>query len=155
MDGRLVIRLLHALHAEEVAYKVVGAVALNLHGLARATEDLDLFVDPGEENVARLRRALHRVFDDASIDEIEAADLAGDYPVIQYVPPTEGFHVDLLVRLGEAFGYDDIETDRIDVEGVPVPVASARMLYRMKHATVRPQDRADAARLKQKFRLED
>ncbi len=36
MDGRLVIRVLHALHAENVAYKVVGAVALNLHGLADA-----------------------------------------------------------------------------------------------------------------------
>jgi len=155
MDGSLVARVLHALHAAGVRYKVIGGVALNLRGLARATEDLDLFIEADDDNVARLQMALHAVFDDASIDEIAAADLRGDYPAIQYVPPTEGFHIDLVARLGEAFSFSDIEVDEVMVEGVPVPVASPRMLYRMKKDTVRPQDQADAARLRQKFKLED
>ena len=54
---------------------VVGGVALNLIGLPRATQDLDVFVDPDAENVLRLREALHDVFVDSSIDEITAEDL--------------------------------------------------------------------------------
>ncbi len=155
MDALIVTRVLKALVTEGVRYKVVGGVALNLQGLARGTEDLDLFVEADDDNISRLRRALHRVFDDPSIDEIEGADLRGEYPAIQYVPPSEGFHIDLVARLGEAFGYDDIEVDELVLDGTKVSVASPKMLYRMKHDTVRPQDRADAARLKAKFGLGD
>jgi len=79
--------VLGALVERGVRFKIVGGVALNLLGLPRATQGLDIFVDPEGENVARPRQALHDVFDDASIDEISADDLAGPYPAIQYVPP--------------------------------------------------------------------
>ena len=38
--------LLGALHRDRVEYVLVGGVALNLHGIVRATEDVDFFVDP-------------------------------------------------------------------------------------------------------------
>ena len=136
-------------------YKVVGAVALNLLGLPRATRDLDIFVAADEQNVDRLRRALHSVFDDPSIDEISAADLSGDYPAIQYVPPAGTFHIDILNRLGEAFAFDDVEVEQREVEGILIPVATPRMLYRMKKDTVRLQDKADADRLRRRFGLEE
>jgi hypothetical protein len=44
MDFELIKSLLAALERQRVRYAVFGAVALNLHGLARFTEDLDLFV---------------------------------------------------------------------------------------------------------------
>lgn len=53
---------------------VIGEVAMNLHGIARATEDVAIFIAPNEENVARLRSALHAVQDDETIEEISAAD---------------------------------------------------------------------------------
>jgi hypothetical protein len=77
--------VLQALEREQVRYVVFGAGAMNLLGLARFTEDLDIFVAPTEENVVRLRTALRQVFDDPSIDEITAADLRGDYPAVQYI----------------------------------------------------------------------
>jgi hypothetical protein len=40
-------------------------------------------------------------------------------------------------------------------EGVRVPCATARMVYRMKKDTVRRQDRADAARLREHFQLDE
>jgi hypothetical protein len=43
MDFDFLKRVLAALEARGVRYAVFGAVALNLHGLARSTEDLDLF----------------------------------------------------------------------------------------------------------------
>ncbi len=79
--------VLEAFEREGVVYAIFGAVALNLHGLARATQDLDIFVSPIEENISKLRSALRSVFDDPHIDEITAEDLLGDYPAVQYLPP--------------------------------------------------------------------
>lgn len=155
VDSDLIMALFKALNLEGVRYKVIGGVALNLHGIVRATEDLDLFVAPDEENVGRLKRALASVFSDPSIEEISATDLAGEYPAIQYVPPEGGMSIDLLARLGETFDYEGIEATEEDVEGVRVMVATPRMLYRMKRDTVRLQDKADAARLKELFDIED
>lgn len=44
MELDRVMVVLRALQEEAADYVLVGAVALNLHGIARATEDLDLFV---------------------------------------------------------------------------------------------------------------
>ena len=151
----MIIAVFRALAREDVRYKVVGAVALNLLGLPRATQDLDLFVAADEENVGRLRAALRSVFNDPEIEGISAADLAGDYPAIQYIPPSGMFHIDILSRLGEAFSFEDIESEVRLVEGLRVPVATPRMLFRMKKDTVRPQDRADADRLRRQFNLEE
>jgi hypothetical protein len=64
-----------------------------------------------------------------------------------------GYSIDILARLGEAFRYADIEREDVTLDGVPARVATARMLYRMKKDTVRPQDRLDAETLRRKFGL--
>ena len=48
-----------------------------------------------------------------------------------------------------------MERSVVDIDGVPVHVATARMLYEMKRDTVRPQDRADAHALRERFGLEE
>ncbi len=68
MDYDLTKKVLAALESESVQYVVFGAVALNLHGLPRATEDLDIFVAPDRDNIERLKAALRSVFHDSSID---------------------------------------------------------------------------------------
>src|SRR6185503_90387 len=99
-----VLKLFRALVARRVEYVIVGAIALGLHGLVRATTDLDLFVRPTEENVNRLREALFDVWQDPAISEISAAELAGEIPVVRY-SPTDDLTVDLIARLGEAFTF--------------------------------------------------
>jgi hypothetical protein len=155
VDFASVKAVLAAFEREGVAYAVFGAAALNLHGLARFTEDLDIFLEPTAENIARVRRALASVFDDPSIDEITADDLLGDYPAVQYVPPEGGFHLDLLTRLGQAFAFRDLEVVRVAFEDQVVSIVSPRTLYLMKRDTVRLKDKADAALLKERFRLEE
>jgi hypothetical protein len=147
--------VLEALEREGVRYAVFGAVAVNLHGLARSTEDLDLFVAPERDNVDRLKKALFSVFHDPLIEGISADDLLGDYPAVQYVPPEGPFHVDILTRLGEAFRWDDLEIERVPFEGILVSVVTPRTLYRMKKDTVRAKDRGDAEALRARFRLGD
>jgi hypothetical protein len=155
MDYELTRKTLAAFETAGVKYVVFGAAALNLHGLPRFTEDLDVFIAADAENVKRLREALHSVFDDPHIEEITAEDLLGPYTTIQYVPPEGTFHIDILTRLGEVYRFDDLESQRLDFEGIPVTVVTPRMLYRMKKDTVRAKDRGDAEALKRRFHLED
>lgn len=153
MQFDVVLQVLTAFEREGVRYKVVGAVAMNLHGLPRATDDLGILVEPKAENIERMKRALNTVFQDPEIDGISADDLLGDYPAVQYNPPQGSFHIDILQRLGEVWGYDDVEVETLDIEGVQVPVATAQAIYEMKKDTVRLQDRADAERLREHFGL--
>ena len=155
MDFDRLQSLLAALEREGVNYAIFGAMALNLHGLARFTEDIDLFIAPEAENVERLKRALKAVFDDPAIDEISAADLLGAYPAVQYVPPEGAFHVDILTKLGSAFAFADLATERVPFGDLVVTVVTARTLYQMKRDTVRPKDRVDAEMLKQRFKLDE
>ena len=155
MDYEASKRVLAELERSGVRYAVFGAAALNLHGLARFTEDLDLFIASDRDNVSRLKRALRAVFDDPHVDEISADDLLGDYPAVQYVPPNGTFHLDIVTRLGEAFRFEDIEIVRLPFDGLTVSVASPATLYRMKRGTIRLQDKADAELLRQRFKLDE
>ena len=150
MDEDRLLSVFKALNEAGVDYAVFGAVALGLHGLARATADLDLFIRPDETNVERLKAAFRSVFSDPHIEEITAADLCGDYPAVRYVPP-DGFSFDILTRLGDAFRYSDLDIEVKTFEGIPVRVVTPRTLWRMKKGTTRPTDRYDADVLAEHF----
>lgn len=150
-----VLRVLESLNKSGVDYVIVGGVAMNFHGLIRATEDLDLFVRPDPENIERLRSALRAVWADPDIEQITAQDLCGDYPVIRYGPPQGNLYLDILTRLGEATVFADLEAQEIEINGVTARVATPRTLYRMKKDTVRAIDHADANALQIAFALSD
>ncbi len=154
MDLQEAKRILAALEREGVEYVLIGSMAMAAQGLVRATRDLDFFVSPSESNVGRLRKALRSLYDDdPSVEQIVAADLAGDYPAIEYAPPHGRYSMDILSRLGEAFRYDTIECEEVILDGIRVRVATPRMLYRMKKDTIRPQDRLDAETIRRQFGL--
>jgi hypothetical protein len=153
MNVDVILQVLAALERERAEYVVFGAVALALHGLPRATEDLDLFIAPNRENIERVKAALRSVFDDPSIDEISADDLLGEYPAVQYGPPDGPFHIDLLTRLGERFEFSSLASERVDFGGVTVSVVTPETLYRMKKDTVRPKDHVDAERIALRYGL--
>ncbi len=84
-----------------------------------------------------------RLWADPAIEEIRADDLRDEYD----------YCVDIMSRVGTEITYDDLEFDTVDVNGVMVRLATPATLYRMKRGTLRPIDRIDAERLKQKFDL--
>jgi hypothetical protein len=59
------------------------------------------------------------------------------------------------VRIGDVFSDADLESQPIELFGVPVPVATPKTLIRMKRDTFRPQDRADVQRLRERLGLEE
>ncbi len=58
------------------------------------------------------------------------------------------------VALNLAVSYEDLESERVDFDGIEVSVVTARTLYLMKKGIVRPRDRADADRLREHFGFE-
>src|SRR5438477_8863293 len=91
-----VLSIVEAFNREAVEYMVFGGVAVNLHGIPRTTEDVDFFVDPSPENVARIKRALRSIWDDPNLDEIREDDMVTDYPSFNYNPPDEAFGIDVV-----------------------------------------------------------
>lgn len=128
---------------------------MGAQGLSRATDDIDLFVAPDLENIEKIKRALRKVFPDESIDEISSDDLSGDYPVIRYGPPDHSYIIDLIAKVGDAFSFEEIESEEMLIEGICIKVATPRMLYRLKRDTIRPLDRFDADAIRRRFDLRE
>lgn len=154
MDPEILGALFRALAEERVRYVLIGGLAVGALGLSRATRDVDLFLDPEPSNVEAARHALERVFSDPAVGEITPTAL-DEYGLIRYGPPEHDFVIDLTTRIGEMFHFADLEWQPIELFGVAVPVATARTLIRMKRETVRPQDRADVLRLRERFGIEE
>jgi hypothetical protein len=128
---------------------------MGFHGLVRATEDLDLMIRATADNVERLKRAFREAYDgDPNIDQIDAADLLGDYPVVRYYPPSGDLYFDVLTRLGDVAAFDTLAAEIKLLDGIPVRVATPEALYRLKRDTLRPLDRQDAEALRRRFDLE-
>lgn len=136
--------ILSAFCEELVEFLLVGAYALAVHGIPRATGDIDLWIRPSDENAARVLRALSTF--GAPLSKIAEKDLKTRDAVIQIgVAPRR---IDILTTL-DAVDFDDAWRDRamVEVEGLMIPVIGRRDLIRNKKAVGRPQDLADVARL--------
>ena len=156
MDRDEILRILRAFEEVGLEYVLIGATAMGIHGLVRATEDVDLFIRATRENVERLKQAFRAVYaDDPNVDNIHADELLGDYPALRYYPPSGDLYFDVLTRLGEAVSFDTVEAEVKEIEGIRVSVASPMALYQLKKSTVRPLDRRDAEALRQHFGLEE
>jgi predicted nucleotidyltransferase len=156
MDRDEILRVLRAFNDAGLEYTLIGATAMGVHGLVRATEDIDLFIKATPENIERLRAALRAAYEqDQSVGDISAADLLGDYPAVRYYPPTGDLYFDILTKLGDFATFDTVDRELKEVSGIRVPVATPAALYRMKKDTVRAKDRQDATALRERFQLED
>jgi hypothetical protein len=87
--------LLALFNAHKVQNLIVGAHALAFHGSPRYTGDLDLFVEPGPDNAARILKALDQFgfgSQDISVSDFQVPD-----KVVQLgVPPVR---IDLVTSL--------------------------------------------------------
>ncbi len=123
-------------------YIVVGGFAVALHGVVRATKDIDVLIEPSLENAQRVLAALGGLpWGIAS--EINAAEVAARPITIVGDDP----RVDLLT-LAWSVRYADAAPRalRVEIEGVEIPFADLDTLIRTKQ-TGRFQDRADVESL--------
>ncbi len=136
------MEVLDALEKERVEYILIGGFAVILYGLPRVTQDIDIFLKPTGGNISGLKKALKSVFNDRSIDDI-TLEMLGQYPVVRYGAP-DGFSIDIIISLGDAFVYEDLGYETKDVSGHSIRIATIESLYEMKKDTVRPIDKSDS-----------
>ena len=139
--------ILSAFCDEGVEFLLVGAYALAVHGLPRATGDLDLWIGTKKENSQRAWRALERF--GAPLDQITVEDLSTPDTVFQI--GVEPLRIDVMTSI-DGVEFDVAWSARIETEvaGITLPVISRAHLAQNKRAAGRPQDVADLARLEGK-----
>jgi hypothetical protein len=128
-------------------YVVIGGFAV-IYGLyPRVTIDIDLLVDTELANEALVYKALE-VFPDKAVRELKPGEIS-HYGVVRVCDEVV---VDLM-KSACGIEYAEAARDVVirEVQAVPIPFASPRLLWRMKKPTHRAKDAADVAFLQQYF----
>src|ERR1044072_554004 len=132
------VRLCAALNTEDAQYIVIGGMAMNRHGMLRATEEINLLLEKSRDNQRRVRKALE-ILPDKAIREVEDNDL-DEFSVVRVA---DEIVIDLMLSacgITYAETANEIETE--EVQGVSIPFASPRLMLRLKQ-TYRDRDIVD------------
>jgi hypothetical protein len=140
--------LCRELNQRGALYVVVGGWAMRAAGYNRRTMDVDLVVAADGANESRVFSALSTLPDNA-VRELQPGELQ-QYNVIRVA---DEILVDLM-RSAAGIDYAEAAKDVIvrEVQGVPIPFASPRLLWRMKAVTHREKDAGDLVFLQHWFR---
>ena len=140
-------RLARYLEEAGVEYALIGGYALAAHGLVRATEDIDLLVDPSAENSRRWIVALSRLPDGAAKELAKEPDVfraqksaairVNDEITVDVLPAASGASWEALRGFVES----------VEIDGARVRVLSLEGLLRTKTGK-RPKDQMDAAAIR-------
>jgi hypothetical protein len=139
--------LCRSLNANGAKYIVVGGFAMAMHGLMRATMDIDLLIEGSAENQRKVQLALEALPDKAA-RQLEKGDLE-KFIVVRVA---DEFMVDLMLKtcgLTYEEAASGIQTSALD--GVSIPFASAKLMLRLKQ-TYREKDAMDRHFLEEKLR---
>ena len=134
--------MLNALVNAEVRFLVVGAHALAVHGVPRATGDLDVWVRPDAENASRVIQALTRFGAPINDLGIRIDDFCKPELVAQLgLPP---YRIDFLTSIS-GVDFEDAWNERVEaeIESVRVPVLGLKSFVQNKRASGRTKDVAD------------
>jgi hypothetical protein len=139
--------VLVALLGANARFLVVGAHAMAVHGVPRATQDLDVWIESSVENAGRVWDALVGFGAPLGGIEITVADFVRPGTVIQIgLPPNR---IDILTGIT---GIPDFETawrDRVEheIDGRSIPFLGRQTLIANKRAVGRLKDLADVEAL--------
>lgn len=142
------LKLCQHLNQEQVKYVLIGGFAMIYHGMPRATEDIDLLVDPSSENVEKIRKALS-FLPDKAILEIKPTDI-DEYQVVRIA---DEFVIDLIKTACEV-DYEKAASERFLWRGVEIIIADVETMIKTKQS-MRPKDKEDLSFLQQLKELEE
>lgn len=142
-----ILKFWRALQNNHVKYIMVGGYATNLHGFARYTGDIDMWIEDTLANRQHLRAAF-----------IECG--MGDYfmlETMQFVPGwtdfqlNNGLRLDIMISMKglEEYSFDEClqMAANADIDGVNVPFLHINQLIDNKKAVDRPKDQIDVIEL--------
>lgn len=130
--------LVRSLRENEVRFVLIGASALPVHGITRATADIDIFIEPTIENAERTHRTLVEFGYD--LTDVEPQDL------LEYKVLVEGYIVEADVHpFVTGIAWEEVWQDKVSAKfgEVEAHFPSFEHLVRMKEAAARPRDLED------------
>jgi hypothetical protein len=128
------------LNKHNVKYCIIGAFAVAFYAKPRYTKDIDILVEPGEDNARRILKVLEEFgFGELSIS-IEDLMQKGNILQLGYEP----LRIDLLNKL-EGFQFQDIWQNRVtgDYGSEKVYFIGLDDLIKNKKMSARPSDKID------------
>lgn len=134
--------LLVELVRADARFLIVGAHALGVHGVSRATVDLDIWIEPSPDNATRVWAALAAFGAPLETLEIHEADFTRPDTVAQFgLPP---YRIDILTGVS-GVSFEEAWNERVEdlFEDVRVPFLGRAALIRNKRASGRKRDLAD------------
>ena len=132
------VRVCKELNKEGVKYVLIGGFAINYYGFPRGTEDIDLLVEPSEENILKIKKALSFLQDNA-VKEVNPDDIE-KYEVVRLA---DEITIDLLKKACD-ITYDKAKAEYFEFRGVSIPVANIVTMIGTKQG-IRPRDKEDLA----------
>lgn len=150
--------LFRALEKHRVRYLLVGGLAMNLHGVPRATMDVDLVLALDSANlkafldmVETLRlKPVAPVNINGLLDPAQRQKWAREKNMIAFAlrpPDAQGPTVDVLIDPPVEIEAALARTIWREVEGVRIPLISVEDLIQLKEKSGRAQDRSDIEHL--------
>jgi predicted nucleotidyltransferase len=147
------------LAARRVRYLIVGGIAVNLHGYARLTMDMDLMLDLSGPNMEQAVLAFE-LLGYKPRAPVKAAELVSKEKRREWIAQKRAVMF-TFIHPGAPFKMIDIFLDnpvdfdkaferrtRLDIGGVAVDVASVEDLINMKTVSGRPRDIEDVEHLR-------
>ncbi len=139
-------KLLRALNTQQVSYLLVGGYAVVYHGYRRTTGDMDLWLEPTNENKVKLLKALKEFdFYEDDIEYIGTLDFTKHLAFNFWEEPER---VDCLTYISNV-EFDEAYQQKVvaDIEGIVVPVIQYNHLVLSKISSDRLKDKADIEEL--------
>lgn len=133
--------VVEALNMDGVEFILIGGLAVGYHGYSRYTGDMDLWINPSQENMKRLFKALLQLgYSKESVLEIsESREVENPIP-IKLWDDSEVFKVDLMTNTfqKEISWHECREMcDFVKINDLSIPVIHINHLIRMKKITKR------------------
>ncbi|HQR05868.1 MAG TPA: DUF6036 family nucleotidyltransferase [Gemmatales bacterium] len=136
-------------NSHRLKYLVVGGVALILHGHARSTQDIDIWIENKQANIVRLKRVLAD-FGFETLATSLPKRLSPREVLFLGRPP---YRLDILSGVsGISFAQTFRSKRIVEINGMQIPLANASQLLKNKRASGRDKDHQDIHFLEQLLR---
>jgi hypothetical protein len=153
------IEILKALQSKKVRYLIIGGLAVNLYGVPRVTQDIDLLISMERTNILRLISVLKGLsyVPRLSVDPVELANpvTVKDWTknrkmnAFSFYHKTENYKVVAIVLVHPLDFESSFKNKTVKkVKDVKIFLASMDDLVRTKEESGRPQDLSDIEMLK-------
>jgi hypothetical protein len=135
------LQVVQCLEAAHIPFMVAGSHGSSLHGQARATNDVDLVIDPSLEQLEKFLRNLGDSYYASAEAAREALQRRTMFNIIDF---STGFKADLIVRKNRPFSIEEFQRRKLEnIGGRDIPVARPEdiILSKLEWDKITPSER--------------